>query len=108
MCFFLSLSKELPDEDGITARSSSRYKPTLVKSMLLWISVSIYNPTSYFSLISFFLIIFLYFLILVINFISVDRLIHILMPWSNIDFLQICSLNRGILINELLRVSYMW
>ena len=46
MSFFLFLSKELPDADRITASPSSRYNPTLVKSMFLWISVSMYNPTS--------------------------------------------------------------
>ena len=35
-----------PDADRITASPLSRYDPTLVKSMLSWISVSIYNPTS--------------------------------------------------------------
>ena len=44
--FFLYLSKELPDADRITASPSSRYNPTLEKSMLLWISVSMFNPTS--------------------------------------------------------------
>ena len=46
MSFFLYLSKELPGADRITANPSSRYNPTLVKSMFLWISVSMYNPTS--------------------------------------------------------------
>ena len=46
MIFFLYLSKELPDADRITASPSSRYNPTLVKSMFLWISVGMYNPTS--------------------------------------------------------------
>ena len=30
------------------------------------------------------------------------------MPWSNIEFIEICSLNRGVLIERLLRVSYVW
>ena len=46
MSFFLCLSKKLPDADRITASPSSRYNPTLVKSTFLWISVSMYNPTS--------------------------------------------------------------
>ena len=46
MSLFLCLSKELPDADRITAIPSSRHSPTLVKSMSLWISVSMYNPTS--------------------------------------------------------------
>ena len=41
MSFFIYLSKELPDADRITA------SPTLVKSMYLWISLSMYNPTSW-------------------------------------------------------------
>ena len=43
---FLYLSKELPDADRITVSPSSRYNPTLVKSMFLRISVSMNNPTS--------------------------------------------------------------
>ena len=46
MSFFIYLSKELPDADRITASPLSRYKPTLVKSIFLWISASIYKPTS--------------------------------------------------------------
>ena len=62
----------------------------------------------YVSLISFFLIIFLKMLLLVMDFTSGERLFHILMPWSNIDFFENCSLNRGVLIERLLRVSYVW
>ena len=46
MNIFPCLSKELPYADRITASPSSRYNPTLVKSMFLWISLSMYNPTS--------------------------------------------------------------
>ena len=46
MSSFINLSKELPDADGITVSPSSRYNPTLVKSMFLWISASMYHPTS--------------------------------------------------------------
>ena len=28
------------------------------------------------------------------------------MPWSNIEFFEFCSLNRGAMIERLLRVSY--
>ena len=45
MSFFQYLSKELPDADRITVSPSSRYNPTLVKSMFIWISVSMYSPT---------------------------------------------------------------
>ena len=44
--FFIDLSKELPDEDRITAWLSTQHRPTLVKSMYLWISAIIYSPTS--------------------------------------------------------------
>ena len=60
------------------------------------------------SLISFFLIIFLNLLLLVMDLTSGERLFRILMPWSNIDFIENCSLNRGVLIERLLRVSYVW
>ena len=60
------------------------------------------------SLIDFSLIIFLKLLLLVMDFISGEWLFHILVPWSNIDFLEICSLNRGVLIERLLQVSYVW
>ena len=62
----------------------------------------------YVSLLSFFLIIFLKMLLLVMDFTSGERLFHILMPWSNIDLIENCSLNRGVLIEGLLRVSYVW
>ena len=42
------------------------------------------------------------------DFISGERLFHILMPWSNIDFLENCGLNKGVLIERLLQVSYVW
>ena len=59
----------------------------------------------YISLISFFLIIFVNLLLLVMDFISGERLFHILMPWPNIEFIEICSLNKGVLIERLLWVS---
>ena len=62
----------------------------------------------YVSLIRFFLIIFLNLLSLVMDFPSGERLFHILMPWSNIDFLENCCLNSGVLIERLLRVLYVW
>ena len=40
------------------------------------------------------------------DFILGERLFHILVPWSNIEFLEICSLNGGVLVERLLRVSY--
>ena len=43
--FFLYLSKELPDADRITASSSFRHNPTLVKSVYMDF-VTMYNPTS--------------------------------------------------------------
>ena len=46
--------------------------------------------------------------LLVMDFTSGERLFHILMPWSNIDLFENCSLNRGVLIERLLRVSYVW
>ena len=46
MSFFQYLSKELPDANRITASPSTRYNPTLVKSMFLWISVSMCHPSS--------------------------------------------------------------
>ena len=46
MSLFLYLSKELPDAGRITASPSSRHNQPLVKSKFLWISVSMYNPTS--------------------------------------------------------------
>ena len=39
---------------------------------------------------------------------SVESLFYICMLWSNIDFLQICKLNKGVLRKRLLRVSYVW
>ena len=66
------------------------------------------NSLCYVLLITFFLIIFLNLLLLAMDFFSGERLFLILMPWSNIDFLEICSLNRGVLIERLLRVSHVW
>ena len=36
------------------------------------------------------------------DFTSGERLFHILMPWSNIEFFENCSLNRGVLVEEIL------
>ena len=47
-------------------------------------------------------------LLLVMDFTSGERLFHILMPWLNIDFFENSSLNRGVLIERLLQVSYVW
>ena len=62
----------------------------------------------YVSLISIFLIILLKMLLLVMDFTSGEKLFHILMPLSNIDLFENCSLNRGVMIERLLRVSYVW
>ena len=62
----------------------------------------------YATLISFFFIIFLKLLLLVMDFISGERSFHILIPWSNIKFLEICGLDRGVLIEGLLRASHVW
>ena len=40
------------------------------------------------------------------DFTSGEMLFHVFLPWSNIDFLENCGLNRGVLIERLLRVSY--
>ena len=71
---------------------------------------SLRHSHCYASLISFFLllIIFLNLHLLVMDYISGERLIHILKPWSNNELSEICSLNRGVLIERLLRVSYAW
>ena len=45
---------------------------------------------------------------MVMDFISGERLFHVLMSWSNIEFYEISGLNRGDLIERLLRVSYVW
>ena len=44
LSYFLNLSKELPDLDRITASLSSRYYPTLMKSMIFFIYVSMHKP----------------------------------------------------------------
>ena len=73
-----------------------------------WNTAFIMDSHCYDRLLSFFPIIFLNSLLMVVDIISAERLFHILMPLSNIEFLDICGLCRGNHIERLLQVSYMW